>query len=309
MSSIPCAQALSLRTRMLLTCVIWQLVVGMIKGHKIQILCATMWQTDFSKYREMHIYNCDAVFANQADTYNYVEKMMDGAKVEMLTTATKGVGKNRNLALTLATGDILLFADDDMEYTQNAVEIVAEAFKHFPKADMIVFGIRYAKNGVVFKSRLPKTGRLPFYRALRYGTCAIAVRREAVQRCNLHFTESFGGGCLYSYGEDTDFIVQCYKKHLHIYAWDEAIAVTNKDTSTCFSGYGKKYYFDKGALARHSLGIMALPYCLRIASKKMETELPFFQRIAYLWYGYKSFPQLISYERWVKTRHEEDSDS
>ena len=267
---------------------------------KIEILCVTMHQSDLSKYQEMHISNCDVIFANQADSYTYCQQSISGGKVQMLTTTTRGVGKNRNFALLLATGDILLFADDDMQYEANAMEIVNRAFQKFPKAEMILFGIKYAKNGVAFKSRLPKTERLSFFRALRYGTCAIAVRRDAVLKYNLHFTELFGGGCLYSYGEDTDFIVQCYRKRVKIYAYGEIIATTNKDTSTCYTGYGEKYYFDKGALARHSLGLIAFPYILRMAGKNTDSELSFFERLHFLWRGYQCFPALISYEGWKK---------
>lgn len=274
---------------------------------KIEILCATMHQSDLSKYQEMHISNCDVIFANQADSYAYSEQEIGGDCVRMLTTATRGVGKNRNFALLLATGDILLFADDDMQYEANAMEIVNRAFQKFPKAEMILFGIKYAKNGVVFKSRLPQTGRLPFFRALRYGTCAIAVRRDAVLKHNLHFTELFGGGCLYSYGEDTDFIVQCYRKRVKIYAYEEIIATTNKDTSTCYTGYGEKYFFDKGALARHSLGLIAFPYILRMAGKNVDSELSFFEKLYFLWQGYQHFPTLTSYESWTK-EHEKNRD-
>lgn len=273
---------------------------------QIEVLCATMNQHDFSKLTEMNIQGCSVAFANQAKHYDYQDCQISGNRVQMLTTATIGVGKNRNLALVLASGDILVFADDDMRYEEDAFKSITEAFSKFPEADAIIFGLKYQKSGKVYRIKLPKTGKLSFIRALRYGTAAFAIRRTAVLKYNLHFSELFGGGCLYSYGEDSDFIIQCFKKGVKIYTYRAIIATTNKDSSTCFSGYHEKYYFDKGAFARHSLGIIAFPYILRMAIKKTDSELHFFKKLYFLWSGYKSFQQLLSYENWKKLKDEKN---
>ena len=277
----------------------------MSEHRQIEILCATMNQTDFSKYREMNIQGCDVIFANQAGRYAYEELHEDQIFARMLTTATRGVGKNRNLALALAEGEILLFADDDVTYEGDLAETVSGAYEKFPNADMIVFGIRYTRQGKLCKERVPETGKLSFFKALRYGTCVISIRRSAVLKYDLHFTELFGGGCRYSYGEDTDFIVQCFRKRLHIYAYGKIIGSSRKDVSTCNTGFGEKYFFDKGALARHSLGIAAIPYILRMARKPVESELNRWDRMKFLWRGYVHFPALVSFEEW-KRQYEKD---
>ena len=275
--------------------------------NEVEVLCATMHQTDFSKANEMNIGNCNVIFANQADRCAFEEIMADGHTMKMITTDTQGVGKNRNFALAFARGDILVYADDDLRYENEYTQIISRAFEEFPIAEMIVFGIRYEKDGKPLKIRLPETGRLSFFKALRYGTCAIAIRREAVLKYNLRFSELFGGGCLYSYGEDTDFIVQCFRKHLRIYSYHAIIATTSKDTSTCYTGYGGKYFFDKGALARHTMGIMAIPYMFRMANKALESDLNKRQRLRFLWSGYKSFPRLLTYQSWVADSNEENN--
>lgn len=278
----------------------------MSKHRQIEILCATMNQTDLSKYQEMNIKNCNAIFANQAGGYAYEEMHEEQISVRMLTTATRGVGKNRNLALALAGGDILLFADDDVRYESDLRTIIEKAYQHFPDAEMIIFGIQYTKKGKIFQKRLPETGKLPFFKALRYGTCVISIRRDVVLKHNLRFTELFGGGCLYSYGEDTDFIVQCFRKRLKIYSYGAVIASSSKDVSTCNTGLGEKYFYDKGALARHTLGIIAFPYMLHMARKPMRSELNFGERLKYLWEGYANYPVLLSFDEWKK-QHEENN--
>ncbi len=271
-------------------------------AEKLEILCATMHQSDFSKYDKMKISGCDVVFANQADRFDYAETEKDGHTVKMLTTATRGVGKNRNYALSLASGELLLFADDDLEYTPNFASEVRRAFSELKKADVIVFGTKYQKNGEIYKIRLPRTERLSRINAMKYGTYAIAIRRKAVLKCGLSFTELFGGGCLYSYGEDSDFLLQCFRSGLRVYSYQSIIATTNKDVSTCFTGYGEKYYYDKGALARHSMGLLALPYMLKMAMKRLDTKLSLKERLSCLFGGYKNFSGLLSFDEWKKAR-------
>ena len=275
----------------------------------IEILCPTMHQNDFSKYYEMNIHGCDVLFTNQADQFSYQELIVGHNSLKMLTTATVGVGKNRNFALELSSGEILLFADDDLIYEPDMSKIVRKAFEEFADADMIVFGTKYTADGKVYKYRKPKTGKLSFFKSLRYGTYAIAVRRKSVLMHNIHFSELFGGGCIYSYGEDTDFIIQCFRKHLKIYAYGEVIASTSKNASTCFSGYGEKFYFDRGALAKHSMGLMTIPYMIRMSLKDMNKEhvtrkdlnsnMSFRKKMRLLWSGYRCFPNLISYTKWA----------
>ena len=83
---------------------------------------------------------------------------------------------------------------------------------------------------------------------MRFGTCRMAVRREAILKKNIHFSSLFGGGCLYGSGEDSLFLVQCFKSGLKVCSHEYVLGVCSKDESTWFDGYNEKYFFDKGAL-------------------------------------------------------------
>lgn len=78
---------------------------------KFEILCVTMHQKDFSKLEEMNIHS-DIVYANQCDCTSYEELEFDGHIAKMISTETRGVGKNRNIALMYASADVcsLLFS-------------------------------------------------------------------------------------------------------------------------------------------------------------------------------------------------------
>ena len=74
-----------------------------------------MNQADLSIAEKMNI-RCDAVIANQADREEITNKETDYGVVKMVTTPTRGVGLNRNIALLAADADVLLMADDDVVY-------------------------------------------------------------------------------------------------------------------------------------------------------------------------------------------------
>lgn len=54
----------------------------------------------------------------------------------------KGVSKSRNRALQKAEAEICIIADDDVKYVDNYEKIILEAYKKYPKADIIVFKIK-----------------------------------------------------------------------------------------------------------------------------------------------------------------------
>ena len=82
---------------------------------ELEVLVATLQQKDLSLTEKMHLTQ-NAVIANQCGQWSYTESKNDRGTVRILSSDTKGVGINRNLALQLAQGDILLFADDDVTY-------------------------------------------------------------------------------------------------------------------------------------------------------------------------------------------------
>ena len=81
----------------------------------------------------------NVVFANQADRTSFEQVDFDGFSAKMITTTTRGVGKNRNLALTYADAEICLFADDDVKYVDNVEELVVGEFEKHKKADVFIF--------------------------------------------------------------------------------------------------------------------------------------------------------------------------
>ena len=214
---------------------------------KVQVLVAAMNQTDHSLLKKMNIQS-SVIVGNQCD-YNSVEAFKyEGHDALYLNFCERGVGLNRNNALMRATGDVCLFADDDMVYVDDYVKIVEDCFHKYQDADVIVFNL-YEKNITRYVNK--KACRVGYFNYLRYGTARVAVRLKSVKENGIYFNQCFGGGTEHRHGEDNLFLTDCLKSGLKIYAVPITIAsLTEERESTWNNGYDDKYFVDQGALYR-----------------------------------------------------------
>lgn len=212
----------------------------------LQVLVPTMHQDNFQKYHEMNL-SSDVIFANQTDKVGKEETTIDNCRVIMVSSDTRGVGINRNIAILHSYGDILLFGDDDLKYTDNYREIVERAFEENKQADGIIFNIDTIGNDMG-RRKNSKISQLKYFNALNYGTPRLAIKRDSLLRTGVMFNLNFGGGTIYSSGEDSLFISDLLKKGMKIYTNPNTIATTDQTQSTWFNGYTEKYFYDKGAL-------------------------------------------------------------
>lgn len=261
----------------------------------IQVLVAAMHQTDTSLADKMNI-DCPVIIANQADREEIVELETEKGRVKMITTKTRGVGLNRNIALMAADADILLFADDDMLYYDGLADGVLSAFERVPQADVMVFGIDIVRDGVVTEKRRCKNTRLHVWNSMKYGTVRFAVRRRSIVEKNITFNQCFGGGCPFSAGEDSLFLKACFDSGLKVYSCDYVLGSCSKDSSTWFVGYNEKYFYDKGVLMRNLFPrtsyLMALYFGIRF---KRETKLGVLARLKYMFAGVRGGKRMIPY--------------
>ncbi len=266
---------------------------------RVQVLVAAMNQQDHSLLKKMNIQS-DVIVGNQCDFNSIEEFTYEGHSAKYLNFAEVGVGLNRNNALMRATGDICLFADEDVVLVDGYEEIVTKAFKEIPQADAIIFNTKTIGGGTGRRQN-SKNKRLHFYNALNYGTSRISVRMSAIKRENITFHTCFGGGTQYSCGEDTLFIVDMLKAGLKIYTYPVCILTADQTKSTWFHGYNAKYLHDKGALFYAVSNkwsfflclqdLIRHPYLLRDANMNLVEALKI------MWDGKRHFKSLVMYEK------------
>lgn len=215
-------------------------------GMKIEVLVAAMQQKDLSLHNHMNL-KCDVLIANQCDEWRFDEEEFDYGRVRMISSRTRGVGKNRNYAISLAEGDILLFADDDIVYYEEDLKGVKKAFEELPDADVILFEIDMTKNGEVFDRRRCNLKKLSWWNSMKFGTCRMAVRKDSILKNSINFSTLFGGGTVYGSGEDSLFLLNCFHAGLRVYSYPYVLGACAKDSSSWFEGFNEKYFHDKGA--------------------------------------------------------------
>ena len=214
---------------------------------ELQVLIAAMNQKDFSLIDRMSL-KTNAIIANQTNENRFDERKYDFGRVKMISTKTRGVGINRNIALLASDADIVLFSDADMFYYDGTLQGVKAAFFENPNADVLIFCLDITRNGEITRRKYHKTGRAHLWNSLKYGTVVVAAKRKSLLKANIKFSELFGGGCDFSCGEDSLFIKECFDKGLKIYKSSYVLGACSKDASSWFTGYGEKYLYDKGVL-------------------------------------------------------------
>lgn len=263
---------------------------------KVEVLCATMHQKDFSKYKEMNI-QTDAVFSNQADSHSYAEEKIGSSIVKMITTPYRGVGMNRNLGLLYSSGDILMFSDDDMVYSDGYGKDVQEAFESLPHADMIIFNCTSDEERKV--PVIERISRVWIGNSMRYGTYRFAIKKESLKKCNLCFSELFGGGSRYCSGEDNLFVREVLRNRMKVYLHPLTIAHVSHGPSTWFEGFNEKYIFDNGALMQAAFPIMRHMVVWYFAFKfAKRSKLGIYKTCRLEYAGMEALKRGLSYDEW-----------
>lgn len=218
----------------------------------LQVIVSTMHQTDHSLLDKMNI-QTDAIIVNQCDNNKIDEFIYHGHSIKWLSLSECGVGLSRNTGLMRATADIVLFADDDVVFDEGYEQRILQTFADFPSAALIVFNIDTQDDARPIR-QTRNVIRLNMLNCLRYGAVRIAVKRMTLFHNNIYFSLLFGGGTLYSAGEDNIFLTDCIKKRIKSIAVPVHIGELSLSDSTWFRGYTEKYYFDRGVLMQTIYG-------------------------------------------------------
>ncbi len=273
---------------------------------RLQVLCATMNQKDFADFFKMNIQS-DIIYANQADYTGYDAEIIEEHNAQMITTQTRGVSKNRNIGIIYSDADIILFSDDDIKYNDEYCENILNAFKKLPRADALIFNIDTKKSGMLTDAGRRKNNtvkRVRFLDCMNYGTCRLAVRRRCIRSKNISFNDCFGGGNIYSNGEDVLFICDLLKRGLKVYTYPYTIGTVTQDTSTWFNGYNEKFLYDKGALFAAVSKIFAKLLCVQLILRHREmykdAGLTFYRAYELMKKGIKGYNNLVSYDEAVR---------
>lgn len=247
----------------------------------VQVLASVM-NTSPERIAEQMNLDSDAVIINQCDRIGMEETEYRGHRVRFFSFPDRGIGKSRNEAIMRADSDICLFSDADIVYEEGYAEAIEAEFARNPKADMILFNITVEADRRTY--HITERRKVHWYNCGRYGAVSFAVKRESLLASGVTFSLLFGGGAKYSNGEDSLFLKEFMSKGYRVYTAPVTIGRETAGESTWFTGYDKKFFFDRGVLYHYLYGKLATIMALRFLlahRKKLCTEISVKQ--AYSW--------------------------
>ena len=128
----------------------------MFQKSDIQILIATMNRTNFDFLKAMFIFsdfsNFNLLVINQTTPDKLLQS--DFENVEVINSFDKGLSKSRNLALQMASKDLVILTDDDVVFQSSFENFVLNTFNSNPSHDG--FRFQYENENGNFPKKYPK---------------------------------------------------------------------------------------------------------------------------------------------------------
>lgn len=215
----------------------------------IEILISTMHQKNHSILNQLNL-QTNAIVVNQCSENSVEELDYHGLRIIWVNTTQRGLSKSRNLALSYATADICLIADEDETLVDKYPEIILGAFDSDSDADIISFNFDRLYSGKENQNRKSptrkpnKSRKAPYFRY--YSSVSLAFRLIKIVKHGIHFNELIGAGTNYGAGEEALFLISCRKAKLNVYENSSTICSVDFTSSSWFTGYDEKFYFDTG---------------------------------------------------------------
>jgi glycosyltransferase involved in cell wall biosynthesis len=243
---------------------------------------------------KMHI-DSDCVVVNQCDRNEIDSMNYKNYKVTIVCSTDRGLSKSRNLALKHARADIVVIADDDIQYVDGYSKKIIEAYDKINDADIITFKVREDKK---YFSHIKKLNKILVHKITSY---EITMCLHKIK--NIRFNEIFGTGSGYfSHGEENIFLTDCIRKGERIYFYPQNIADLLEDErpSTWFIGYDRRYFIDQGALYYKLSNFFFFFYILQFALRKYKLYKRNFGILTALYYmvkGIGEYKEIIGRDR------------
>lgn len=167
------------------------------------------------------------VLVQNINESSYVFTERDTKLVEL---KNKGVAKSRNAALDRASGEFLLFGDDDMEFIESGI---AAALDHF-RANLdcaIILAQAIDEGGKLRKSYPSQLTPLKLTNSAKAATYEMLVRVDALKDKGIRFDENFGAGAENYLGDEYILIADALRAGLKGVHLPVKLAIHPKDSS------------------------------------------------------------------------------
>lgn len=192
------------------------------------------------------------------------QALTDRSDVHIYKYKGQGLSNNRNQALNHATGDIVMYADDDTRLADDAFDTILATFAKHPDVDVALFQIS-SYIGRMLKEYPEKETPLHYPLPYHVSTIEMAFRREKVQG-KVRFDERFGLGTKFlTSGEEEIWLYDAVRAGLSLHFFPFKIAETSMMLQQSLLYVDAGVQRSLGAQTYYIHGCMAWIRCLRFA--------------------------------------------
>ncbi|HED24809.1 MAG TPA: glycosyltransferase family 2 protein [Firmicutes bacterium] len=198
------------------------------------------------------------------DGFREVPAVLNRDDVRVVQIEGRGLCRNRNNALALAEGEIIILADDDVRYREEYIDHVQAAFAVDPELDVACFKIATPPGDPEYKEYAGRPYLLNEEEHHYISTLEIVFRLDRIREKGICFDERFGlGSRLNSFGEEAVFIHDCLKAGLRVkYIPQYIVEHPAVSTIRSIGRYETVHNVFKGAYDARRYGWLAFPAAL-----------------------------------------------
>ncbi|MEW6992714.1 glycosyltransferase [Colwelliaceae bacterium MEBiC 14330] len=195
-----------------------------------------------------------------------IEKLNNRTDVSYSQIHSQGLSKNRNNCLSQATSDILIFADDDVQYSSSQLAMLIQMFEDNKTIDGVTFKID-TKSEKAFKKYKNHSFKHNSMSIMKVSSIEIALRRTFIVENQLAFDERFGLGTKFPSSEENIFLHDALNKNA-TFLFIPKFVVSHPAESSGKLWYNIRLIEAKGALFRRLYGLKGLALLIIFALKK-----------------------------------------
>jgi glycosyltransferase involved in cell wall biosynthesis len=207
----------------------------------------------------------------------------------MITTNTRGLSKNRNMALAYATAEYVMFADDDQVMVEGYEEIIKREFEKCPDADAIKFYCESTNKDRPLSFKRPeKLHKASKKELMSSGVPCLVIKRDFLVNKNIYFQTNLGPGAEYIFGEDSAFFSDIIAGKAKIYVSPILLSYINQGVSSWFKGYNEIFFKSLGYVYSRVYGRLAMLAIYRRALRlRGKTDKSFKEMVSLMRLGAK----------------------
>ena len=134
-------------------------------------------------------------------------------KAKLVQLNNIGVAKSRNAAIKHASGEFLIFGDDDIVFIEEGVWEAIRYFQSHPECS-IILAQAVDETGSLRKRYTSKITPLKLTNTARAATYEMLIRVDAIKNAGISFDENFGAGVENYLGDEYIFIADALRAGL-----------------------------------------------------------------------------------------------